>query len=162
MPKRVFWLVKDYPANPAARHSKDAASVSPSCPSPIGWERVVADRVRELIEGRDEGGRSNHFHSPIIFTSTRWRRLPSGLSFGRSAVCPKPQRVARPTRVEIIRAASRSATRCELGPLAFRLPPPAWFAKGMILIFFWSAWRRGFSVGAQSHTKTLDAYGYCI
>ena len=30
MPKRGFWLMKDYPANPAARHSKGTANISPS------------------------------------------------------------------------------------------------------------------------------------
>jgi hypothetical protein len=37
----------DRPANPAAGISKAAGNVKAlSCPSPIGWERVAADRVR--------------------------------------------------------------------------------------------------------------------
>ena len=42
-----FWLAEDCPANPVARHSKDAANGSPS---PGG-------------EGRDEGERPNHYYS---------------------------------------------------------------------------------------------------
>jgi hypothetical protein len=38
---------------------------------------------------------------------------------GRSAVCPKPQRVARPRRLKIL-APQWLATRCELGQLAPR------------------------------------------
>jgi hypothetical protein len=37
----------DRPANPGAGISKDGGSVKAlSCPSPIGWERVAAGRVR--------------------------------------------------------------------------------------------------------------------
>jgi hypothetical protein len=41
----------------------------------------------------------------------------------RAAVCPKPQRTARPIRVKIIPAAIRSSVRCELGQLAPRSAP---------------------------------------
>jgi hypothetical protein len=38
---------RDRPANPAAVISKDAGNVEALfCPSPIGWERVAAGRVR--------------------------------------------------------------------------------------------------------------------
>jgi hypothetical protein len=42
-----FWLAESCPANPVARIFKGTADDSPSYPSPIGWERVVEDRVRE-------------------------------------------------------------------------------------------------------------------
>jgi hypothetical protein len=96
---------------------RDIRQTRPDGVGGLGWRFAPAVSPQEIIFVASLCER-RHKLQPRSFAS-------GVFYFLRSAVCPKPQRVARQTNVEIIPAVSRSSNRCELGQLALLAPPQA-------------------------------------